>query len=246
VGSTLDINRQAGHLEWLNTSPAPTETFSMYAVFIGGTTGGLIQTISDQIAVQRILSASSAREATRAYWFKFLLVPLSVWPTLFAGLALFSFYNDCDSEERGSSGMCNATEPLSTGTIVSPDQILPFFAMTQLPAGLSGLVISGILAATMSTISSGLSSLTTVVVTDFLLPSGLMPPLDPGAADDESAAGASASTLAVGHHLRVCRGLTVAGAVAVMVASLLISSWGGAVFEMDKTLQGVTGGPLLG
>ena len=67
IGGTLAINAAADHLKWFDPNPDPTVTFSVYAVFIGGIAGGLVQTISDQIAVQRILSAATATEATRAY-----------------------------------------------------------------------------------------------------------------------------------------------------------------------------------
>ena len=160
-------------------------------------------------------------------WYKFLILPLTVWPTVGAGLALFAFYNDCGGGGvsggwRDEQGMCNGTEPLSSGKITTADQILPFFAMTELPTGLPGLVVSGILAATMSTISSGLSSLTAVLVVDFLLPCGLL-----SAADDTTE-----------QNLLACRILTAVGGIAVIVASLLISRWGGAIFESEWPVRG--------
>ena len=47
------------------------------------------------------------------------------------------------------------------------DDVFPWFISQELPAGLSGLVIAGLFAATMSTISSSMNSIATVVTTDF-------------------------------------------------------------------------------
>jgi hypothetical protein len=69
------------------------------------------------------------------------------------------------------------------------------------------LVIAGILAATMSTVSSGLSSLTTVLVTDWIAPTACLP------ADDTRL-------------LRWCRALTAAGGALVVGSALLFSVWG--------------------
>ena len=49
----------------------------------------------------------------------------------------------------------------------SPDRVLPYFVVTALPAGIAGLVIAGIMAATMSSISSGVNSITTATLVDF-------------------------------------------------------------------------------
>src|SRR5690606_31463522 len=49
------------------------------------------------------------------------------------------------------------------------DDIFPGFITNQLPSGLSGLVIAGVFAATMSTISSSMNSMATVITKDFFV-----------------------------------------------------------------------------
>ena len=170
----LGTNRAAGHLRWVDSWRFDlTDAWSFWNLLVGGVAAGLVQTISDQIAVQRILSARSAHDASRAYWMKFVLVPTTVWPCMLAGLSLFSFYNRCpDSDKDGA--LCPERDPMHGPAIRihSADEIFPFFVVTELPPGLAGLVISEILAATMSTISSGLSSVTTVLVVEFCQPLG--------------------------------------------------------------------------
>ena len=48
------------------------------------------------------------------------------------------------------------------------DQLFPKFIMTQMPAGLAGLVLSAILSAAMSSLSSGVNSACAVLEKDFL------------------------------------------------------------------------------
>ncbi len=47
------------------------------------------------------------------------------------------------------------------------DELFPHFIAAVLPAGLSGLVVSALFAAAMSSLDSGISSISTVLVTDF-------------------------------------------------------------------------------
>ena len=51
-------------------------------------------------------------------------------------------------------------------TITDSDAILPWYMSTQLPSGVVGLVIAGLFAAAMSTLSSSMNSAATAYVTD--------------------------------------------------------------------------------
>ncbi|TMZ35951.1 sodium:solute symporter, partial [Klebsiella pneumoniae] len=70
---------------------------------------------------------------------------------LLVGAMLWSFYEGADPASMGLS---------------NNDELFPMFIVEQLPAGLSGILIAGILAAAMSTISSSLNSLSTSTVSD--------------------------------------------------------------------------------
>lgn len=71
---------------------------------------------------------------------------------LFVGTVLYVFYKHFPTE-------------LSL-TITDGDAILPWYIFTQLPAGITGLLISGIFAAAMSTLSSSMNSAATAYVVD--------------------------------------------------------------------------------
>ena len=51
-------------------------------------------------------------------------------------------------------------------TMAKGDAIFPFFMMSQLPAGLAGLLIAAVFAATMSTIASNINSISTAFTVD--------------------------------------------------------------------------------
>ena len=61
-----------------------------------------------------------------------------------------------------------AQYPESLSGLPLADGVLPYFVVQELPHGLTGIVIAAILAAAMSTMSSGINSLSTVSVVDFL------------------------------------------------------------------------------
>ena len=71
----------------------------------------------------------------------------------FIGTALFAFYKT--NPEQLNISMSN------------PDSIFPHFIMTKIPQGIAGIMIAAIFAATMSTVSSSINSLSTAFTTDF-------------------------------------------------------------------------------
>jgi SSS family transporter len=107
---------------------------------------------ADQISIQRYLSTRSERDASRSLiWGTLLGIPV-MFLLYFTGLALFWFY--AMHPEKALPGMRG-------------DHALALFVSHELPSGVGGLVIAGILAAVMTTIDSGLNSLATCTITDF-------------------------------------------------------------------------------
>lgn len=71
----------------------------------------------------------------------------------FIGTALFAFYKT--NPDQLNISMAN------------PDSIFPHFIMTKMPQGIAGILIAAIFAATMSTVSTSINSLSTAFTTDF-------------------------------------------------------------------------------
>src|SRR5690606_27212486 len=142
----------------------------LYGFFINLNNFGM-----DQNYVQRYHTASSAKEAAKSIWLCVkLYMPISL---LFfvLGTGLYAYYQQdpeltsivrhqaalellpSSASEQEVSALANTLKPNEYG-----DKIMPHFMVTMIPTGLAGLVISAILAAAMSTISSGMNASATV------------------------------------------------------------------------------------
>lgn len=122
-------------------------TVLVATVFTNITTYG-----TDQTIVQRYLTTATEKEARKGVYVNAILtVPASILFFL-VGTALWVFYKHNPQE-------------LSM-TITDNDAILPWYMSTQLPVGVLGLVIAGLFAAAMSTLSSSMNSAATAFVTD--------------------------------------------------------------------------------
>ena len=111
----------------------------------------------DQTCVQRFMATKDAAAARRAYATQ-LIVSLLVTCTLcLVGFALLGYFK-------------THPELLPEGLSLKDDadKLFPHFIAYHLPAGVSGLVVSAMFAAAMSSVDSGINSITAVVTTDFL------------------------------------------------------------------------------
>lgn len=215
LGGAIDIGREAGKLN-LSLSPNPNVRITLWGLLLGGAVINLVQMATDQVSVQRYMTATSIKEARRALWFKLaLLVPvfLVFYGT---GLVIYAFYH-----------APGAVDPLATGLIAKPDQILPYFVVNELPMGLPGLLIAAIFGATMSATSSGINALTTATLVDFHQRLWLK------------------SSRADEVKLSLARWLTlVYGALVIMLAFVVERL--GTLLQASNTAIGMVGGPLLG
>ncbi len=107
----------------------------------------------DQVMMQRVLSTKSAREAGWSMWtLAAVVVPGAL--TFFAiGTALYVFYKQ---------------HPEAMNPLLSVDATFPHFIAAELPVGVTGLIIAGIFAASMSTLSSCMNSVATLLTVDFV------------------------------------------------------------------------------
>ena len=106
----------------------------------------------DQVLMQRVLSTKSAKQASRSVWvYAIIVLPASIMFYLI-GTALYVFYQ---------------SHPERMDPTLSIDATFPLFIAAELPVGITGLLIAGIFAASMSTLSSILNSVATVSTVDF-------------------------------------------------------------------------------
>lgn len=146
----------------------------LYGVFINLNNFGM-----DQNYVQRYHAAKSPKDAARSIWLcVWIYVPTSLLFFLI-GTSLYVYYQanpaliepvklQAAAERLGSGA--TATEISRLAATLQPadygDKVMPHFMVTQIPTGLIGIIISAILSAAMSTISSGMNASATVFVED--------------------------------------------------------------------------------
>ncbi len=123
----------------------------IYGIFINLQNYGI-----DQNYVQRYMASKTDREAKlSALWGGMMYIPVSLI-FMFIGTALFAFY------QSGAAML-----PAEMQQAGMTDRIFPYFIITQLPTGITGLLIASIFAAGMSTISTSFNSSATVFLTDY-------------------------------------------------------------------------------
>lgn len=154
VGQIIEIGKannkfSLGSFDW----DLAERTF--WTVAILGIVNWLTIYSGDQNIVQRYAAARSLREARKATLI-YSAVALPMWIMFFfVGTSLFVYY---------------AVFPDPTIADLEPDQVLPFFILTKMPAGIAGIVIAAVLAAAMSSLDSGINAISTVAVVDLMKP----------------------------------------------------------------------------
>lgn len=128
-------------------------TDSLLVIVLGMLFANLLPYTTDQAVVQRYMTTDSEKTARRAIWTGALVaVPASLL-FFFLGTALFVFY---------------VNFPANLAPMDKLDQLLPWFIIQEMPAGLGGLVIAGVFAAAMSSLDSSMHAISTAITTDFV------------------------------------------------------------------------------
>lgn len=183
----------------------------LWVAIIGFFFLNLISYSSDQVVIQRYLTVKTEKDAARSLWTNGLISIPGVFIFFGLGTTLFVYY------------LTNPGE-ISSGTV---DELLPYFVVTHLPVGVAGLVISGIFAASMSSLDSSMNSIATAYITDFH--KRFWPDLTDR------------------RYLKLAKFITVLmGAFGTLMAILIATSEIGYIFDFFQELLGMIGGSLGG
>ena len=145
----------AGKFRFLDLSTSLETEFTAWGGLVGGTFFLLSQYVVDQSELQRFLTTSSVRGSRRALVSTMVFTSIYGLVVFFIGTALYVHYSH---------------QPSQVAFEMEPDRVFPMFILGTMPAGLRGLLLAGIFAAAMSTVSSILNSLATVTVRHMLGP----------------------------------------------------------------------------
>lgn len=135
----------------------PNARITFVGVWIATFTWYFCTSGSDQMVIQRYLSTRDPKAARRAYAISLVTDALVGLFLGALGLALVSYF-------QTHPHMVPDGQTIQTNA----DQLLPQYVVFGLPAGVSGLVIAGLLATAMDSLSSGVNSSCAVVSADFM------------------------------------------------------------------------------
>ncbi|XP_026675241.1 putative sodium-dependent multivitamin transporter isoform X2 [Ceratina calcarata] len=217
LSNVWSIAQAGGRIEFFDFRIDPTIRHTWWSLLVGSTTFFLSLYAVNQVQVQRLLTAKDKKTSTNAL---FLSGPITMALgvlTSFCGLAVYAVYKDCD--------------PFTSGKITMFDMILPYFAadrMSRLP-GITGLFISGVFSASLSTISAMLNSLAAVALEDYVKP----------------------ACHKFGMHFSSERATMIGKALAIMNGFLCLSvaflaKSMGSLIQAALSISGAIGGPILG
>jgi len=134
--------------------PMTDPDFPWTGILFGAPILGVWYWCTDQFIVQRVLSARNIKEARKGTIFAAYLKLLPLFIFVIPGVMAFALY------QKGSLIL-----PTNNG-VVEFDAALPALTMQILPTGLRGVVVAGLLAALMSSLSSVFNSCSTLFTMD--------------------------------------------------------------------------------
>jgi SSS family solute:Na+ symporter len=156
VALTLIGLHRVGGLEHLRTmvpdhyfhmiKPASDPSFPWTGIFFGAPILGIWYWCTDQVIVQRVLSARDEGHAKAGTIFAGFLKILPVFMLVLPGIIAFALFPE---------------------QVKKPDFAYPTLVLNLLPTGLVGLVMAALLAAVMGAMSSVFNSASTLVTLDF-------------------------------------------------------------------------------
>ncbi len=121
-------------------------------VFFLAAGAGIMTIPNDQVMMQRVLSTKNEKAATNSIWTMALMTIPGNLVFFSLGTALWVFY---------------ANFPDRLDPSLQFDATFPHFVAHEFPVGIAGLVISALFAASMSTLDSGMNSVSTIITVDF-------------------------------------------------------------------------------
>ncbi|CAG5131129.1 unnamed protein product [Candidula unifasciata] len=211
-----DTAYKGGRLNFFNFDPDPRTRHTFWNLFLGAIVRGFGLGFN-QSTVQRISSTKTINDAKRMLFSVAPCFTISLIISAYEGTVAYAYYQ------------AKGCDPFESKQINDPNQIVPYMVMDifeYLP-GMPGLFLAALFSASLSTLSSGLSSLSALLWADVVHP-------------------------LVGPHISETKATIIAkiavlcfGALACGVA-VLVSQIGGTLTQISGSLIAAFGGPLIG
>ena len=208
-GSTAD------KFELLDFTTDPRIAFTFWAALIALPFQGVAVYGTDHLFTQRLMCCKNVVEARKALLWSIVgeCIPALM---LLVGVGLFAFYN-----------LYPLDPSLATLVEEKGDRIFPVFILTEMPVGMKGLLIAGVLSAAISSLDSILAALSQISVTMFYRP--FVKP-----SEREM------------HYLSVSRALVIFWGLLLAVTAWQLSQSQGDLITLAFSMTTYTLGPMLG
>lgn len=148
--AALSSAYEAGKLQVLDVSLDLKAPYTLLAGVLGGAVFAMASHGTDQLIVQRLLTCRNLRDSQKALIGSGIAVMVQFLLFLLVGVGLWAFYEGRAFERA--------------------DEIFARFIVEELPPGLTGLLIAGVFAAAMSSLSSSINSLASATAYDYWAP----------------------------------------------------------------------------
>ena len=189
-----------------------TQPYTFVTAVVGGAIFSMASHGTDQLIVQRLLACRSISDSQKALIGSGFIVMLQFMLFLLVGLLLWSYYDGASLDALG---------------LGRTDEVFPKYIIEGLPPGVSGLLLAGIVAAAMSSLSSSLNALASSSVND-LYEHVMGAPMNPD------------------RGLLISRGLTLFWGVVFIGFASLFQDNENPVVELGLSIASFTYGGLLG
>ncbi|XP_060553236.1 sodium-dependent multivitamin transporter-like [Ruditapes philippinarum] len=215
ITKAWEIAKEHGRIEFGNVSPDPRTRHTVWSVGIGGGIFWSYLYGINQAQVQRECSLPTLRKSQMAVWLNFPALVLINTLVCLIGVVMFAFYNTCD--------------PIKYGLVSKNDQLVPLMVLDVLGniPGLSGIFMACVFSGSLSSISSGLSAMSAVLLEDFIKRF-------------------CTKSLTRRKELILTKFIIIIIGFTMFGISILISQAGGMIIQLSYTLYSLISGPLLG
>jgi SSS family solute:Na+ symporter len=203
------------HWEKPNWGYDPEARMTLASVFLAVFCWHTCTAGSDQVVIQRYFATRDVKAARSVLVVNLVADFLAMLLMALVGLALIAYFT-------ANPDMFGDNQSLTNNS----DQLFPRFISKGLPVGLTGLVISGLLAAAMSSLSSGMNSTSSVITSDFISR------LRSGEPDEKS-------------KIVIARWVSVLIGLVVVALSLIVDQVSGNLFEVANKVVNLFVSPLF-
>lgn len=215
IAEVWEINNDHDRVEFFNLDPDPLQRHSLWLVIIQGYFATLLVFGMGQPQVQRICSVATWKQAIGAHYLNMMLLVALYCVVNYSGVAVYAVYAGCD--------------PMATGDIDKPDQIVPYYVMDRLSRwpGVPGIFVASLYAGGLSSYSSQINAVSAVMWEDFFKGARWVQRMEEG------------------RRPLVNVTVSIVTGVAGIIAGLVASNMGG-LFQVGQTILGTIHAPLLG